>query len=316
MRRYARAQYRTNRLQKRIMRILILLILLFSILATFLILGNILHDRLEKAQPVLSLPVIHYTDPIVPALPAYTHSFTPAEEKPGIFRLLSVTNPADHASLEQFCAETAGNYDGISVVISGKNGMCFSLTEEADKGAEKIPGIDTLQALTGFCRTAGLRICAVWELPDTVPGSDSQTCIAAGTLASLGFHEILFTGLTSASLHDRDIAAMAALTEAIRKKSASIQVGFALENDVFHDIASAQTLEKLAQTVDFLALDTGTPPENTEESAAYALTVCGALYGSIAYYPLRILLSGSPEALLLQTAALRDAGYTAIQPIG
>lgn len=312
MRRYARARYIGVNRRRRIGRIALLCALCVGTLALLLQLGNVFHDRLAAAAPYLALPdvaqlVAPQAEPSVEMV-----SFQPKAGRAGLLCAPDSSVYADSTSIRAACEVAAQLYDGISVTVSGADGLRFSLS--AAENEAELPGEDALSVLTQAADAQGLTVCAVWQLPDEIPGCDSETCAAAQRLAELGVDEILFTGLTDASLHDRDLAAMTALADAIKTSNTAVQIGFALEADVFADAASAPQLEMLAMQVDFVAVDFGAPPEEAD-AAEFALESVGALYGSIAYYPLRVLLRGSETELAAQLETLREAGYTAVQQI-
>ena len=307
--RHSQNKYRSPGFRRKVGRILFLCGLGTAILLSFLVLGKLLHDRLEKAAPLLKLPAVTYAD--TAAKKTFAEPLPLADHRPGtgadgIFCTVdeAVFRNGDSSALKEACSVAAELYDGLSIPVSGEDALRFS---------EGIP--EEWKNLLDAAHTYGLTVCAVWPLPDEIPGIDSATCAAARTLAKEGADEILFIGLTSASLGPDDPKNMAALCEDIRGTGSGTKIGFALMPEVFADADSAPRLDSLASHADFLAVDIGEPPAGDPDGIAHAEAAVEALYGSISYYPLRIMLRGNEGKLTAQSAALREAGYTAIQPL-
>ena len=319
MRLYSSSHYRGVSRRRRLGRILLLLLLTAAILISFLVMGNILHDRLEDAAPLLSLPIISYTDsPAASSADTAVpfHIFVAGDTPDGIFCTMdtAVLREGDPEAVRAACAVAAELYDGLSVTVRGEDGLRFA-PEGTETGDETLPGAASLRTLCDAAGEYGLILCAVWHLPGGVPEADSDACDGARELAKMGFDEILFTGLTAGPLREQDISAMTALSSAVKEGSPALRVGFALEDDVFADVDSAYALETLAMSVDLLAVDFGIPPEDGTDEAEYARDCAGALYGSIEYYPLRVLIRGSVAAVAAQSAALQELGCAAVQPV-
>lgn len=311
MMRYSQNKYRGLSYRRKLGQILFFCVLGTAILLSFLVLGNLLHDRLDEAAPLLNLPAVSYADTsaleVVFAPPVVSY-LRPKESPDGIYCTVddAVLTSGDISELQQACAVAAELYDGISVTVSDGN---FAFGDDAS--AVPQPLTDLLKA----AKSHGLIFSAVWQLPDEVPKTDSVTCAIACAIARAGADEILFTGLRSASLSAEELADMSALYDAVRAASSSVRIGFALMPEVFADVDSAPRLETLCAHTDILAVDFGEPAADDPDGTAHALESAAGLYGSIEYYPLRILIRGSAEKATAQSAALQHAGYTSLQPL-
>lgn len=315
---YSQNKYRSPGYRRKVGRILLLCVLAAAILFSFLVLGNLLHDRLEKAKPLLNLPAVTYADtaamsPSSASLPFSDHQ--PGTYTGGIYCTVDaeVFSSGDSTAMKEACAVASELYDGLSIPVSGENALRFSSDSGQDPSSSAPPA--EWKTLTGAAHACGLTVCAVWHLPNAVPEPDSATCTSARAYAADGADEILFTGLTSASLSAADADAMAALSESIRESGTGVKIGFALTPETFADVDSASLLETLMPHVDFLAVDIGEPPAPDPDGTAHAKGAAEKLYGSIAYYPLRILIRGSDVKLSAQSVILQEAGYTDIQPL-
>lgn len=311
--RYAKNKYRSTASRRKAGRILFLSAVGAALVLSFLMLGNLLHDRLEKAAPLLNLPAITYADSDAhetPAVPYVPTPFRSGESVDGIFCTVdaSVFSSEDSSSLKEACSVAAELYDGLSVTVADTQGLRFSLDDTPESGMRWKEVTDA----AGIC---GLTVSAVWILPDAVPDSGSASFSSILALAKAGADEILFTGLSSASLSRKEVEAMTALCLAVREIRSDVRIGFALSPQVFADVDSAPLLEVLASHTDLLAADLGEPPADDPDGAEYALSAAEKLYGSIRYYPLRLLVRGSPARLAAQCAALQEAGYGAVQSL-
>lgn len=315
--RAVQTNYRGVARQRRIRRMILLGVLTCATLSAALALGNMLHDRLQQAEPLMALTDSFQMQAISEetTTAGTRQPFVPREEQAGIYGTIdaAVLAGGREEQLRTACEVAAELYDGVSVMVAGEDGLRFRLTAEENADSD-LPDASVLRKLASAAAEYQLTLCAVWYLPDEVPSADSVTAAAARELASLGFDEILFTGLTAAVLEERDVAEIMELTDAIRTDVSDLRVGFAFCRDVFADVDSAPHMETLAMYLDVTAVDFGAP-ENEAEAADYALACAATLYGSIPYYPLRILLRGGDAACSAQCAALREVGYTSIQHI-
>jgi len=318
MMKYSQNKYRSPGARRKAGRILLFCALTAALLFSFLVLGNLLHDRLEKAQPLLNLPAVTYADTAAAPPPSAALPFSDHQRGTytgGIYCTVDETvfSAGDAAAMKEACAVAAELYDGLSITVSGENALRFSSAAGQDPSSFAPPA--EWKTLTEAAHSCGLTVCAVWSLPNEIPGIDSATCDSARAFAADGADEILFTGLAAASLSAADAAAMAELSESIRKSGTGVKIGFALTPEIFADVDSASLLETLMPHVDFLAVDIGEPPAGDPDGTAHAKNIAEKLYGSIAYYPLRILIRGSDVKLSAQSVILQEAGYTDIQPL-
>ena len=317
MRSRSSTQYLGTSLRKKLLRVLCFFSLALAILASVLMLGNILHDRLEKAAPLLSLPAISYTDlSAVQKTSTYT-PHTPGTLRPGYYYAPAPSVLAKTESIPAFCGTAAELYSGISLLLhDGENLRFASKTPPADGSQKGLLPYESLTALLRASKEAALPCCAVWQINTAVPDPDESGNGFLFEIASLGFEEILFTTLSADTLNERTVAACASLAEALKKTAPRLLVGFAVEYGAFTDAELAPMLEKLAACADILAVDLGGIPAGEKDSAAFARTRAASLYGSIAYYPLRILVRGTEADASAQLRALQDAGIPAVQILG
>ncbi len=317
MRSRSSSQYLGSSPRKRILRVLFFCALAAAILLSVLMLGNILHDRLAQASPLLALPSVSYGN-IPDRKTAQTYSaFTPGKEIPGIYYAPGASVLSKAETIPDSCTAAAELYNGISLAVNDDAGLRF-----APKAADKTAAVtspypnETLAALLKAADAASLRTCAVWQMESSVPDWTSSESESIRAIAAEGFDEILFTTLTAGDLNERSIAAAAALADALKNLHPRLLVGFAVEHAAFTEADLAPLLEKLAMSVDFLAVDFGKAPEGETESAAFAAERADTLYGSIAYYPLRVLVRGSDITAAAQIQKLRDAGIPAVLSVG
>ncbi len=317
MRSRSSSQYLGSSPRKRILRVLFFCALAAAILLSVLMLGNILHDRLEQAAPLMALPSVSYGNiPETKNAQTYT-PFTPGGAISGIYYAPGASVLSKAETLTDCCAAAAELYDGISLAVNDTAGLRFAAKNAAedDKGNALYP-YETLTALLKAADTASLQTCAVWQMGSSVPDWNADESESIRAIAAEGFDEILFTTLSTDALNERTIAAAGALADALKNLHPSLLVGFAVEYGAFTEADLAPLLENLAMSVDFLAVDFGKAPDGESESAAFAAERASVLYGSIVYYPLRVLVRGSEITAAAQIQKLRDTGTVSIQSIG
>lgn len=311
------SQYVGSSPRQRILRVLFFCVLAAAILLSVLMLGNILHDRLAQAAPLLALPSVSYGNiPEAKHTQTYT-PFIPGKELPGMYYVPDAEALSKPESLPESCTAAAKLYTGISLTVHDTAGLRF-----AAKGADKTAAgsslypYETLTALLKAADAASLQTCAVWQMGSVIPDWGADESESIREIAAEGFDEILFTALRSDALNERNIAAAAALVKALKNIHPRLLVGFAVDFDAFTEADLAPLLETLAMSVDFLAVDLGKAPEGENESAVFAAERTAALYGSITYYPLRVLVRGSDITAAAQMQKLRDAGIPSVQSVG
>lgn len=294
MRLYSYSQYTGNSRRKRVTRVLALLALAAAIFAAFLILGNLLTDRMEQAAPLLALPSAHaaYTKDTAAAENVYLYTqASGTDSAPG--GAFCALDPAEYATADDVraaCALAAELYDGIS------------LTPDVSA----LPAEETVRALASAADTYSLTFAAALSLED---GTDAAAD-AAETLAALGVSEIVFTGAGTPTADE--VYALCTLYAHLKQNAPSLAVGFSLSPAMFREANRAPVLETFAGYVDFLALDTSEC--GADEKAAAEL--CDALRGSIRYYSLRVLIGGEASARAAQTETLREAGVASLWQLG
>ena len=309
-------QYVGSSPRKKILRVLFFCALVLLLLISVLMLGNILHDRLEKAAPLLALPSVSYTNLTDARQTDVYTPYTPGDAHPGYYYAPTAEVLAKAETLPEFCRTAAELYSGISVSVRDGDGMRFAAKNApADAAQKALYPHETVSALLRAAKESALPCCAVWQMDSSIPDPNEAGNESLFELASLGFDEILFTTLSADSLNERTVAAAASLAEALKKASPRLLVGFSVEYGAFTDAELSPLLEKLAECVDILAVDLGNAPAGTDASAAFALTRAASLYGSIVYYPLRVLVRGAEADAAAQLRALQEEKISAVQII-
>lgn len=282
------SQYTGNSRRRRLTRILLLCALAVSIFAAFLILGNLLNDRLEQAAPLLSLPAVYTAGTPSPA----------AVEEVYLYRQAANDEPAPSAVIGALSMETYPSADGLRAACALAAELYDGISIAPDPAA--MPDAQTLRAIVSAAEENSLTPSAAISLS---AGADSALA-AAASLAEAGFHEILFTG---AEAPDADETyALCSLYAALKEAAPAVTVGFSLAPAMFREADCAPLLETFAGYVDFLALDTTECGADSDRLTE----LCSSLYGSVRYYSLRILICGEAPQRAAQTEALREAGLS------
>ena len=256
----------------------ILLSLLAGIAAVAVLLGNLLRERLLRAEPILAVSVPAHAD--VDDAGRADRLAAPAAHtvgEGGRYCLIWPENYEEDDARRVACALAAEFYDGLSVPAS------------ADPAA--------LAALAKAAHENGLAVSVVL-------GADAEPEQIAA-LREAGTDEVIFTDVCGGTLGAQSAALLVSLCEKLRALFPALRIGFALPPAVFADGESAIHLETLSGTADCLLLDA--------RRAADVPALCLSLRGSIAYYPLRVLLCGSETQVAADLYALGDAGSRAVQ---
>ena len=307
-------RYRGLSFRKKTGRILLLVYLVFALVFSFFVLGNLLHDRLTQAASLLDLPIISYeTAAPAPAPQSFSAQTSPVSRNtPGIYCTVddAVLASGDTEKIKEACTVAAELYDGLSIAVSDAAGIRFALSKES---TDALPA-ETWTRLLTAAHARSLTVCAVWQFADEDAIRIADTDDSLLALAGSGTDEILFTGITSDILSESTLQAMVTLCSAL-KANHTVSIGAALTPAVFADADSAPRIEELLRHIDFLAVDLGEPPAEDPDGSAHVLHTAAQLYGSIPYFQLRLLIGGSEAKLAVQSAVLQEAGYTSIQPI-
>lgn len=284
------SQYFGTRRKEKLRRILTPVLLVISILAVTLMLGNLLKDRLTAAEALLSLPAASYPE-------KDTTVKTPAQ----LLLHKDKNIPDVHYSAWEIDAAgtdydgLAANYGGISTAVPA---------EMTDTLAER------LRPITQSVTARGMQACAVIPITNVI-GADTSTTLSTveklvQDLDALAFTEILFTGITG----EESIAILAELPGTVHRTAEDMHIGFAFTAAAFESGPFAPALEVLAEAADFLALDPGSVTD-----AEDAVELAFRHRGSIEYFALRILIRGDKEDRLKTETALQVEGYTSLQSV-
>lgn len=303
------SQYTGKSRRKKMFHLLFLLFLGIALLIAILMLGNLLHDRVEKTNQLMQYAPYSYTpvDTTPAALPAITYR-VPEETVSGVFSCVDLSDFSESTDWNAYCADKAEAYDGLSLCVT--NGSTprfafavFSERMESDE-LQVLPDTESLRALTAAAAQNALAVTAVADFP-------TETKLAgelAAELTTLGCQSVLF--VTQADvLSEEKVQQYFAAAESARALAPEVQIGFSVSAAALRDGASALQLDKLADGVDFLALDAVSQPD-----ADSLLALCESVYGSISYYSLRILIAGDEDSVTAQMESLRNAGYPSVLP--
>ncbi len=199
-------------------------------------------------------------------------------------------------------------YDTVSVEITGPGGLLY--TSPALTNLFRMPpvtGENLLYARLANTATAakarGLRLSAVMNA--SFPRLSAETAaLADSTIAaelySLGFHELLLTGLLPGDADTDAINGARRYLQAMQNAldgTGSFSLGACLPVSVYMDVVNAKQVQMLASSVDFLAMDAANLPVNTTNGMTLD-EVCLSLAGSFQVYNLRVLLTTEDPRLL------------------
>ncbi len=282
MKYYTSSQYTGKTVQKRILRIVLITALAIGILSALAVLGNLFRDRLQRAADLLALQPQDYsvhTDKAESA--AYTEP--PKKQEPsvnGFFVPLAHASITDMKTLNKALDEAAASHGGVSLTAGDKNGVRFQL--DGIDSAAALPKKSVLTNAVSQAADRRLSVCATLY----TSGSAKTDGLLLEQLAGCGVTEVLLAGLCGDALEAEYTHTLLLYLEHLRKTAPHTTVGIALSPALFQDASSAVHLDTLFSYFDYLALDL-----TEEESHEAAQEVCTALYGSVPYYNLAVLLS-------------------------
>ncbi len=294
MRYYTPSHYTGKTKQKKIFRIVLLTLLFLGILAGLAVLGNLLRERLVRAQSLLALTpedysvqtgtpkTYEYTKP--PMKNPHEKRFVCAPVSPAVFAGTDALNAAFRSAAE--------SHEGISVTVSDATGLYFAIGDAAENAALKPSSL--LGEAVSAAGAYGLHLSATVH----TSYSAQQDAAVLAELARLGITETVVCGLTKSTLTDARAYDLLLYLEMLRAAAPQMTIGLALSPALFTDAASAPHLDTLAAYFDFLLLDV-----SAADSADYAASLqetLASLYGSLSYYDLAVLIDGeyASEALL------------------
>lgn len=288
MKYYTPSHYTGKTKQKKTLRIAFLSLLLLGILIGLAVLGNLLRERLARAQSLLALSPEDYT---VQTGKTESYEYTKPPEK----RMLSYKGVCLPLSA------AAENQNGISVTVSDASGLYFALADASEN-----------TALTPAARLADTVSAAAangTHLSASVYTSYSAAKDAAllSELARYGITEVVLRGLTGSTLSEKQTYTLLLYLEEIRNAAPQMTVGIALPPALLSSAASAAHLDTLAAYYDFLLLDLS--DADTDNYAALVRNTLSTHYGSLSYYDLGVLLNRSHAVEeILETAAEASVG--------
>ena len=301
MKYYTSTQYTGKTKKKKILRIVLLVSLALGILIGTAMLGNLLRDRLTRAEKLLALSPEDYA---VGEEAETTPSFTkPPRRRQTVETVVCTPVSADaFRSREALTDALSGLSDGISVTVTDAEGARFAFSA-FPSGMDD--GIADVRLLTAAAETAAGT--------DTHLSATLYTSFSAVTdgdvlaeLALCGVRDVVICGLTGETLSPASAYTLLVYLDYLRDRAPDTAIGIALSPALFRDADAASSLDQLAEYFDYLALDLTERPAEYDDAAAYAAALSAELYGSIQYYNLAVRTDAdgtAPEALSVWTTA-------------
>ncbi len=310
MRYYRHRRKASKRAKQIFLRILFVLAAAALVTGLAILTGNLLLAKVERAEEALesSIPPSGYV--------AGRDDSTTAQETPTVDKQsaqvfaagLDLSIPDTEDGLFSRLNTLAQTYNTVSVNITDGTGLLYVSEALSTLVGMPQPAANT-EAYTRLTQTVtaakaqNLRLCAVMpsslhRLPtDTAALLDSTV---AAELYTLGFDEILFTGLLAVDA-DTDAINMARrylndVHDAL-SGTGSFLVGACLPISVYLDAVNAKQVQMLSSAVDFLAMNAA----DTPVAGDIALTleeICTSLTGSFQVYDLRVVLDTRDTLLL------------------
>ncbi len=299
---YTSTQYTGKTKKKKLLRIALLISLTLGILIGAAMLGNLLLDRLTRAENLLSLsPADYAAGEETETAPQFTKEPRKRQTvEAAVCTPVGANAFQSRETLNKALADLSGG--GFSVTVSDAAGARFSIAS-LPGGSEE--GLADPRLLTAAAEAAGI---ANMHLSATVYTSHSAAT-DGDVLAELvlcGVRDVVICGLTGETLSPTTTYSLLVYLDHLRDRAPDTAIGIALSPALFRDADAAAQLDQLARYFDYLALDLTVLPEEYTDAAAYAADVSAGLYGSIDYYKLAVLTDAagtSPEALTVWEAA-------------
>ncbi len=286
MKYYTPSHYTGKTKRKRVLRALLIAALLLGILTGTAVLGNLLRDRLTRAEPLLALSAEDYTAETTAPPPA-RYDKAPAQkplELRGVCAPLSVPDFSDADTLRHAVQTAAQTAPGVSVTVSDASGLYFALADAAENKTLAAPAL--LFTAADAAEASGLSLSATVHTTYSL----RQDIAVMENLVSCGIREVVLCGLTGSSLTDAQVYDLLLYLEYIRAAAPQMTIGLALSPALFSGAQSAPNLDTLSAYFDFLLLDC--TEKETADYAAALRTMLPTLYGSIPYYSLAALIDG------------------------
>ncbi len=304
MKYYTSSQYTGKTKQKRILRIALICSLIAGILVGTAVLGNLFKDRLQRAADLLALQPQDYA--VVPQQPAGNVYTAPTKKRPmtlnGICAPIQPASFKDKKTLEKALEEAAISHKGISMTVANESGFRFALdaTDTAGDALKK-------SVLTDTVSLASARDLPVSATLYTTGSAKTDSAVMK-ELSQCGVTEVLLCGLTDDTLDNAYTYTLLLYLEQLRAEAPGMTVGIALSPALFQSAATAVHLDTLFQYFDYLALDL-----TKADSVLSVEEACDALYGSMSYYDLAVLLdAGTAETVSPDTwteAGIKNARF-------
>lgn len=308
MRYYTSTQYTGKTKKKRILRAVLLTSLSLGILIGAAMLGNLLRDRLVRAENLLSLSPADYAVREETTAP-------PQFKKPPRRR-----QAVETVACSPIAADAFQSKDSLTAALSGLSGGGISVTVSDAEGArfafDAIPTNGSLpdpRLLTAAAEAAAI---ADTHLSATVCSSHSAAADGdlLAELVLCGVRDVVLYGLTGDTLSPTATYTLLIYLDHLRDRAPDTAIGIALSPALFRDADAAAQLDQLAEYFDYLALDLTERPAQYDDVSDYVDAVSAELYGSIDYYKLAVLTDAegiSPEALSLW----EDAGVRTVRSL-
>jgi len=324
--RYYRYRQKASQKAKAIfLRVLFVLAAAAVITGLAILTGNLLLDKVEKAEELLETnvpPSGNAAERVDTTPPLTTDGYSSLQ----VFASgLDLTVHDTEDSLFARVLTIAETYNTISVRITDNNTLLYvspalsSLMRQPDTGVNTVE-YERLANMITAARAQNLRISAV--MSSSLHRMDNDTAaLVDSTIAAelyvLGFHEILFTDLLSEDADTDAITNARRYLQSIHDTlsgTGSFSMGACLPSSIYLDADNAKQVQLLSSVVDFLAMDASRLPVASTGSAMTLEEVCTSLAGSFEVYNLRVVLDSTDSLLLAaQHDTLVRMGITNIQ---
>ncbi len=286
MKYYAPSHYTGKTKQKKILRIVLLSVLILGILTGLAVLGNLLGERLVRAQSLLDLTPEDYSAQSNDT-PSYAYTKPPQKNPLRMHAVCAPLSPAVFAkeeTLKNAVLAAAETHAGISVTAADATGLYFAIGDAAENTALRSPSLLGYAADTAASH--GMHISATVHTSYSV----QQDASILEELTHRGITETVICGAAGETLTASKMYDLLLYLETLRESAPQMTIGIALSPTLFADADAAVHLDTLAAYFDFLLLDI-----SAADSADYAADLektLSSLYGSIAYYELAVLIAG------------------------
>lgn len=291
MKRSPSSRYFGERRKQKWKRILIPVALAVSIVTAFLMLGNLLKDRLEAAKPLLALPVISFPE-------QGSDTRNPSEL---LLHRKKITVSLSYSAVDPTVTQ-ADDLDTLTDIYTGIS-LAVAAQRTEDENA-------VLRRMASGATLRGMQCCAIVPIAEVICQDVESSLTTADTLArdlfKLGFTEVLFIGVTG----EESAVTLAEIPGSIRVSTPGIRIGFGVTAAALESGSFAPALEVIAEAADFMALDPGSVTK-TEAAVENAFLH----RGSIDYFSMRILIRGDANTRAATETSLRGEGYASLQSI-